>query len=68
MTLRHNQRDRIALEEDDAKEVLKHVHRLWHFDVHLESMRDGKVHRVFHCNDEKVWIDSGESTKAAAAS
>jgi len=62
MTLRHNQRDRIALDENDAKEVLKHVHRLWQFDVHLESMRDEKVHRVFHCNDDKVWIDSGASS------
>ena len=68
MTLRHNQRDRIALDEDDAKEVLKHVHRLWQFDVHLESLRDDKVHRVFHCNDDKVWVDSGESNKTSAAS
>ena len=68
MTLRHNQRDRIALDEDDAKEVLKHVHRLWQFDVHLESMRAETVHRVFHCNDDKIWIDSGESNKASTAS
>lgn len=66
MTLRHNQRDRIALDEDDAKEVLKHVHRLWQFDVHLESMRDDKVHRVFHCNDDKVWIDSDVSNNGSA--
>jgi spore cortex formation protein SpoVR/YcgB (stage V sporulation) len=65
MTLRHNQRDRIALDEDDAKEVMKHVHRLWQFDVHLESMRDDKVHRVFHCNDDKVWVDSGESNSVS---
>ena len=65
ITLRHTQRDRIPLDEDDAKEVMKHVHRLWHFDVHLESVRDEKTHRVFHCNDDKVWIDSGESSKPA---
>lgn len=61
ITLRHSQRDRIPLDEDDAKEVLKHMHRLWHFDVRLESLRDEEVHRVYHCNDEKVWLDAGES-------
>ena len=35
----------IELDEDDAKEVLKHVHHLWRFDVHLESMQDEKVAR-----------------------
>jgi len=59
ITLHHEQHDRVPLDEDDAKEVLKHLHRLWQFDVHLESRRDGKVHRAYHCNDEKVWTDSG---------
>lgn len=59
--LRHRQRDNIPLDEDDAKDVLKHVHHLWRFDVHLESTRDEKVHRVYHCNDDRVWIDSGDS-------
>jgi len=68
MTLKHIQRDRIPLDEDDAKEVLKHVHHLWRFDVHLESLRDDNVHRVYHCNAEKVWVDSGDSNKSAAAS
>ncbi|MDX1515595.1 MAG: SpoVR family protein [Woeseiaceae bacterium] len=67
MTLKHQQRDRIPLDDDDAKEVLKHLHHLWRFDVHLESMRDDKVHRVYHCNDDKVWIDSGESKKKDTA-
>jgi stage V sporulation protein R len=60
MTLRHTQQSRIPLHKSDAKKVLKHVHRLWQFDVHLESLRDGEVASVFHCNDEKVWVDSGK--------
>jgi hypothetical protein len=28
--------------------------------VHLESLRGDKFDRVYHCNNEKVWVDSGE--------
>ena len=64
MKLQHHQQDRIPLEDEDAKEVLKHLHRLWRFDVHLESIRDDKVYRVYHCNDDKVWVDSGASSES----
>ncbi len=64
MTLRHKQRERIPLDDDDAKETLKHLHHLWRFDVHLESMRDEKLHRVYHCNDEKVWIDAESGSQS----
>ena len=37
LTLRHVQRNHMALRED-SQEVLKHVARLWGFDVHLESI------------------------------
>lgn len=60
--LKHVQRNRVPLDEDDAREVMKHVHNLWRFDVHLESLNDDEVDCVYHCNDEKVWIDSGEGT------
>ena len=63
MTLKHQQRDRIPIDEDDAKEVLKHLHHLWRFDVHLESLRDEKIHRVYHCNADKVWTDTASSTQ-----
>ena len=42
LTLRHNQRNNLPLRED-SQEVLKHVARLWGFDVHLESV-DAKGH------------------------
>lgn len=68
LTLRHTQRDRIQLDEDDTKEVLKHVHHLWRFDVHLESMQDEKVAQNYHCNEEKVWIASPDDSKKSEKS
>lgn len=51
ITLHHKQHDRIPLENEDAKEVMKHLHRLWGFDVHLESINDGKATAKFVCDD-----------------
>ncbi|SFM68387.1 SpoVR family protein [Marinobacter zhejiangensis] len=48
LTLRHVPIDRIPLAED-TEEVLRHTHRLWGFDVHLESVDDGKLVQEFHC-------------------
>ena len=48
LTLRHIPVDRVPL-GDDAGEVLKHVHRLWGFDVHLESVDEGTVVGEYHC-------------------
>jgi spore cortex formation protein SpoVR/YcgB (stage V sporulation) len=54
ITLRHTQRDRIPLHKDDAKEVMKHLHTLWRFDVHLESAQDGNVTASYVCDDDSV--------------
>ena len=59
LTLRHTQHDRIPLDGEDAKEVMKHVHRLWHFDVHLESVQDDKVTKSYHCDMERVLVTKG---------
>lgn len=48
LTLRHIPVDRVPLGED-TEEVVRHVHRLWGFDVHLESVDEGKVVEEFHC-------------------
>ncbi|MDX1480089.1 MAG: SpoVR family protein [Woeseiaceae bacterium] len=56
LTLRHTQHDRIPLDEDDAKEVMKHVHRLWQFDVRLESVQNEKVTKTYHCDAERVMV------------
>jgi stage V sporulation protein R len=40
LTLRHTMHERRPLESGNAEEVLKHVARLWGFDVRLESVDD----------------------------
>jgi spore cortex formation protein SpoVR/YcgB (stage V sporulation) len=63
LTLRHTQHDRIPLDEDEAKEVIKHVHRLWQFDVHLECMQDNELTQSFDCDDEKVRVEKKDRKK-----
>jgi len=47
LTLRHMQHDRKPL-GGSTDEVLKHLHRLWGFDVHLQSMQDDKLVNTHH--------------------
>ncbi|AOY86715.1 SpoVR family protein [Marinobacter salinus] len=48
LTLRHIPVDRVPL-DNETDEVLRHAHRLWGFDVHLESVDDMTVVEEFHC-------------------
>ncbi len=57
ITLHHTQRDRVPLATEHAKEVIKHLHHLWRFDVRLESIQDGKTVASFECDDESVKTD-----------
>jgi len=47
LTLRHQQHDRKPL-GDSTSDVLKHLHRLWGFDVHLQSMQGEQVVNTQH--------------------
>ncbi|TVZ40097.1 spore cortex formation protein SpoVR/YcgB (stage V sporulation) [Alteromonadaceae bacterium 2753L.S.0a.02] len=49
LTLHHYRHDRKPLDDKTADEVLKHIHRLWGFDVHLYSMEDDRIKQEFHC-------------------
>ena len=53
LTLRHIPVDRVPL-GDDTDEVLRHVHRLWGFDVHLESVENGVVMEECHCPQREL--------------
>ena len=49
LTLRHYQHESRPLETGSTDELLKHIHRLWQFDVTLESVADEKVGKSFTC-------------------
>ncbi len=53
ITLRHFRHNRRPLYEASANEVVRHLHRLWKFDVHLESVEDDKIIDSFHCISSK---------------
>jgi spore cortex formation protein SpoVR/YcgB (stage V sporulation) len=50
LTLRHVMDHERPL-NDDTVEVLKHVRRLWGFDVRLESWSDGSLVETHHCSN-----------------
>jgi spore cortex formation protein SpoVR/YcgB (stage V sporulation) len=43
LTLRHDVHHGRPLEEENAREVIKHLHQLWGFDVILEAVDNGEV-------------------------
>ncbi|ASK33008.1 SpoVR family protein [Alloalcanivorax mobilis] len=43
LTLQHVRQHHRPLDPDSGNEVLRHLHRLWGFDVHLESIDNGAV-------------------------
>ena len=49
LTLHHQQFNRQPLEPQSTDEVLKHIHRLWGFDVRLHSINDDRITQTFHC-------------------
>jgi spore cortex formation protein SpoVR/YcgB (stage V sporulation) len=47
LSLRHQQHDRKPL-GNSTDEVLKHLHRLWGFDIHLETLQGDKLIDTLH--------------------
>lgn len=47
LTLRHTRHNNIPLNKD-AEEVMKHLHRLWGFDVHLHSFDGDELRQSYH--------------------
>ena len=55
LTLRHIPNQRVPL-ADSTENVLKHVHRLWGFDVHLYSVDEDETVAEFHCPPIKTEV------------
>ena len=48
LTLHHTMHERKPL-ADSVNEVLRHLHRLWGFDVHLYSVDNDEIMAEYHC-------------------
>jgi len=66
ITLHHIQHDRRPLAEE-AQEVMKHLHRLWKFDVHLKSFRGDDLFKAYSCSQEKDKASEETEDKNPAA-
>ena len=55
LLLRHKMHNRKGLAENEAKEVLRHLHILWKFPVKLESVDpSGEVVHRFECPEKNA--------------
>jgi spore cortex formation protein SpoVR/YcgB (stage V sporulation) len=53
MQLQHRQHNNKPLNESTL-EVLKHLHQLWGFNIHLDSMQGDTVSHSYHCPELKI--------------
>ena len=51
LNLRHDMYERRPLDDDSSVEMLKHVRRLWGFDVKLRSFEDDELNKSFSCTE-----------------
>lgn len=54
LTLHHTRFNRRPLETQSTEEVLKHIHRLWGFDIHLHSVEGDNIKQSFCCPNLEV--------------
>ncbi len=54
LTLHHTRFNRKPLEDESATEILKHIHRLWGFNVHLHSLDNGEIQQSLHCPEVEI--------------
>ncbi|MBO9483155.1 MULTISPECIES: SpoVR family protein [Gammaproteobacteria] len=52
LTLRHYQHEGRPLGKE-TDELLKHIHRIWQFDVEIESFENGTVTQSWQCSENK---------------
>jgi spore cortex formation protein SpoVR/YcgB (stage V sporulation) len=59
LKLRHEMYEGRPLDDDSTTEMLKHVRRLWGFDVELGSYKSDKLEKSFRCSEEEMAIETG---------
>ncbi len=57
LTLHHSRFNRKPLETDNTQEILKHIHQLWGFDVHLHSLEGDSIEQRFSCPPKEEMAD-----------
>ena len=62
LTLHHTRHNRMPLDGKSADEVLRHIHRLWGFDVHLYSVDSGDVKQDFHCPEPIIQVPRAQTS------
>jgi stage V sporulation protein R len=60
--LRHERHEQRPLDDTACVEMLKHVRRLWGFDVKLESCTAGKVKKSYHCAENNAGAEEAAAT------
>ncbi len=58
MTLHHVRNERMPLDPDTGDEVMRHLHRLWGFDIHLLSLQDDEIIERRSCPPKEEETDS----------
>jgi len=56
LKLRHEMYEGRPLDDKSSNEMLRHVRRLWGFDVELESFQNGQLDKSFHCREEETAV------------
>jgi stage V sporulation protein R len=59
--LRHERHEQRPLDDKSSVEMLKHVRRLWGFDVQLDSCTNNKVSKSYHCAEDEVGAEEKEA-------
>jgi stage V sporulation protein R len=59
--LRHERHEQRPLDDKSSVEMLKHVRRLWGFDVQLDSCTNNKVSKSYHCAEDEVGAEDKEA-------
>jgi spore cortex formation protein SpoVR/YcgB (stage V sporulation) len=62
--LRHERYEQRPLDDKSTVEMLKHVRRLWGFNVQLDSNSGDKARKSYHCAEDDVGAEEKDAAEA----